>query len=476
MQLNTPIKSITTLQGSRERILNVESEGYVFAYITDRFDGETAAFEEYDGVIILPTSPVLLKEVLHRFRSANSWKARLMPLFLHQQMELEYMHRQLVDGIVHKLDELYGAVSQVKIIKDHVSDSRLRTFPTFEKDTVYKLLVFLLSREQKTLKAYIDRNSTTGYTYPILESLMNGKSPYRLMEFAVEEGLFTTQFQDSVYTCNTCEDGFLMYREACPKCHNTYLSSQDLIHHFACAHIGPERSFQRDNNELVCPKCDKALKHIGIDYDKPAVMHHCNTCHHEFQSFQIVATCCSCHKTTEVEHLLKREILTYHLTDKAHNQVHAGADFNHHPVQENNIPGAVSEAAFYLNMQYELMKAGKQKVMMGMIRWEHYAQLLEKIGRQEYHLLQVNITEQVKSSLQSIDFISVMDNCILFSCLQTSAELATRVVERTVFLLSHLIKDNLTGQDITFEGKCLFLQSQHDVKSVVLEKLNEESW
>ncbi|MEZ4895811.1 MAG: hypothetical protein R2806_03195 [Saprospiraceae bacterium] len=476
MQLNTQVKSIKTLQKSKERILDLECDGFLFAYITDRFDGDMALFEGYDGAIIQPTSTLLMKDLLHRFRSASDWTARLLPIFIHQPMELEFKYRQLVDGVIHQLDQLFPAVEQVKVIKAHLVNFQLKTFPTYEKDTIYKLLIYLLSRKQNVLKAFIDRNSSTGYTYMILEGLLAGKSPYRLLEFAVEEGLFHTEFQDSVYTCNSCEDGFLMYREACPKCHSTYLTSQDLIHHFSCAHIGPEKSFMKNDQDLSCPKCDKSLKHIGIDYDKPAVMHHCNTCHHEFQAFQIVATCCTCHKTTEVEHLFKRNIYTYHVTDKAMEFVKAGADFTRQPATESNIPGTLSEAAFYLNMQYEITKAGKNRVMAGFIRWAPYETLLDKMGRQGYQLLRTNIANQVKSSLQSIDFLSVLDNALVFSCLQCSQDLAQRIVERTVHLLSHLIKDNLTNLSIEFEGSWLALNHREDVKLEIIEHLNRPAW
>ena len=56
------------------------------------------------------------------------------------------------------------------------------------------------------------------------------------------------------------------------------------------------------------------------------------------------------------------------------------------------------EAAFYLNMQYELMKSGKAESIDGNDSMGTFWPDPGKIGRQEYHLLQVNISDQVRSS------------------------------------------------------------------------------
>ena len=35
---------------------------------------------------------------------------------------------------------------------------------------------------------------------------------------------------------------------------------------------------------LICPKCHKKLRHIGVDYDRPAVVYTCNDCENSFTS------------------------------------------------------------------------------------------------------------------------------------------------------------------------------------------------
>ena len=113
------------------------------------------------------TSPVLLKEVLHRFRSANSWTARLMPYFCINRWN--GVHAPAVGGWYRSSTMNCMALWANKIIKDHISGSRLRTFLPMKRIPFINCW-FICYREQKTLKAYIDRNSSTGYTYPILES------------------------------------------------------------------------------------------------------------------------------------------------------------------------------------------------------------------------------------------------------------------------------------------------------------------
>lgn len=85
------------------------------------------------------------------------------------------------------------------------------------------------------------------------------------------------KFIERTHICPKCEDDRLIFAESCNYCDSSHLKDEDMLHHFRCAHIAPESEFVFDN-ELRCPKCKHFLRHIGIDYDRPAKVSLCLDC------------------------------------------------------------------------------------------------------------------------------------------------------------------------------------------------------
>ncbi len=57
----------------------------------------------------------------------------------------------------------------------------------------------------------------------------------------------------------------MLAREECPNCRSAWLRNSAFIHHYSCAHCGPEEEY-RHGSVLICPKCKKQLRHYGKDY------------------------------------------------------------------------------------------------------------------------------------------------------------------------------------------------------------------
>ena len=64
----------------------------------------------------------------------------------------------------------------------------------------------------------------------------------------------------------------------CPKCKIKKLFSEYSIHHFVCGYVGPESDFFQDK-KLICTKCNRELRHIGVDYDKASIITECKNGH-----------------------------------------------------------------------------------------------------------------------------------------------------------------------------------------------------
>lgn len=235
----------------------------------------------YDAIILDASDPEYARIVLKKIRSHYNPEFYLKPVFLLNFKEtkdplLNNMH----DGLMTSYDQVVSMSEVAKRIFLKTTQLDNQLIPSFEGQTVKKVLNYMYTRDIRTLKPIVDLNSSIGYTYPELSiNFTNTEEPQvlEILEWADREGLIWPDFYERVYLCNNCNSGALSYREVCPHCNSANSKSEDLVHHFPCAYIGPISDFQNTiDNSLNCPKCNKTLRHIGIDYDKPSVIHHCN--------------------------------------------------------------------------------------------------------------------------------------------------------------------------------------------------------
>src|SRR5690625_1856645 len=140
---------------------------------------------------------------------------------------------------------------------------------------------------------------------------------FEILEIAEKASLLTSTFIDSFYACNECYNSYLLFRETCPACQSSDVFEEEMIHHFPCAYVGPISDFKStgDFRDLICPKCDRELKHIGVDYDKPSSILTCNRCGHIFQDPGVKAKCNHCNTEPAVENLIKMEPKSFHFTN-----------------------------------------------------------------------------------------------------------------------------------------------------------------
>lgn len=133
-----------------------------------------------------------------------------------------------------------------------------------------QLLRFLFSREITEISCRMDPASPVGYSLPWADNILGlarGQSLAELNRLA-GEGLLFAEPQDSVNLCPHCKDYHINFRQVCAYCGSPEITRVKTIQHFTCAYSGPETNFIKDG-KYICPKCDKVLKHIGVDYVKP---------------------------------------------------------------------------------------------------------------------------------------------------------------------------------------------------------------
>jgi Thaumarchaeal output domain 1 len=105
-------------------------------------------------------------------------------------------------------------------------------------------------------------------------------------------GVLEAVFVDKVRVCPRCQS-LPTFRSGCPNCGSAHLENDQLIHHFACAHVGRATDFERDG-DLICPKCRTRRLVVASDFDYVTGPHRCLACHWSNLQLEDVAQCLRC--------------------------------------------------------------------------------------------------------------------------------------------------------------------------------------
>lgn len=157
-----------------------------------------------------------------------------------------------------------------------------------------------LTRGDMLPKMELVKGSPFGYIHPIMYVMFKSLN-ISATEFLDARSKFQGDFAyvqpaDLVaitHVCPKCYDKGLLYMETCPKCGSIDVEEHNMIHHFRCANISPEKTYVKEG-KLICPKCMQELHHIGVDYDRPTTSYTCNSCNINFSNAQVICECETC--------------------------------------------------------------------------------------------------------------------------------------------------------------------------------------
>jgi Thaumarchaeal output domain 1 len=136
-----------------------------------------------------------------------------------------------------------------------------------------KLLAYLFVANHKLRPIYAP-HLREGVSYgPFLPV----ENPRALAEQLVTQGYLSRKYFDRFHLCGNCQSARLNVREECNTCRSAHIEEVRILHHMSCAYHGPETDFI-DGEHLICPKCRKALRHYGSDYETSGGMMRCCEC------------------------------------------------------------------------------------------------------------------------------------------------------------------------------------------------------
>ncbi len=427
----------------------IESQGLRFLFLSGVADYEAASVKDSDAIIIGEMDRMEISQLLNVIRRERDKSVYLKPIFSVHQNKLQ--NQEGFDGFTDLTsNESIAQVTQKILARIEKVNTSIVPHD-YERQVLFKQMAFLYTRDL-LLDPVSSRFSKIGYTFPFMDSLLSGGSSLELLKIlntGVEKGLLTARLRDRIHTCNNCHGNYINFREVCPKCSSVNIESKDLVHHFKCAHVDVIDSF-KDGDELICPKCDNKLRHIGIDYDKPSTMHECHDCHHQFQESGMVAFCIDCGKEEDTANLLENEIRSHALTERGEHLVLNGWE---EKVQEGGQEAKhLSPDLFKMMLNLEIQRATTEtRSVFG--RFEISEIIVSVLGEDGREQFQKEILGIIGSYIDRTDLVSTKsaDEYLLLFHDKTLEE-AREKCELIEHNLTKLIADNINAEQDLITG------------------------
>lgn len=362
-----------------------------------------------NSIIIESDKEGVIKKVLRILRSSNEPEMYLKPVFLKSFRVPQYLINQ-TDGIATN-ETMTEVVKRADEINERIEEIKAGTINLDYKSAVLlKALQFSFTRNN-AFTPYADRFSKIGYSFPFLSSFCESDEHLRLMKIlddAAKEDYWEARILDKVNLCQSCEGTYLNFRETCTSCNSLDLEPENLIHHFRCAYVGPESDFKK-GEQLICPKCDHTLRHIGIDYDKPSEINNCKSCGHQSQEAEMKAKCVDCQHEMDLEYIESKSVSELKLTQKGQEVAIKG--FPKYNMENNQSASVENDGILNWNVFEIMLKQERQRAQYS--RSEGYVGLLTlderlsiSLDQRTKQLLQFEINNIIKGYLRPIDLLT----------------------------------------------------------------------
>lgn len=413
----------------------------------DGFDPTRAAGAA--AVIVDAADADMAREVCHRIRRDARPSVYLAPILL-LEPEAGTLPRHLaraVDGVAAQsaFATLYyqSFAARIAAIRSRIA---LLENVAQAQDTnlALKVLRYLHVREAR-LQPMHDVVSPHGYHYPELD-LMLGRpddNVFDVLGFLEGQRLLAGEFVDRSHHCGHCGSAFLNFRESCPQCHSANLQVEDLIHHFRCAHVAPMEDFQQGGG-LRCPKCERELRQIGVDYDKPSSVYICSDCRHTTQDPETSTLCYQCGSVAAPERLGQRTIKSYGLTALAQNAALYGLDNLFRGILEGELE-ILPLGVFKRFLQVEIERTRRYKLSHSSLVMLHVRDLdriYMEAGPRAKEIFG-EFGRILRAALRPSDVITAFnDSLFLVLATETAAEGAAGMAARITERLDALVRGN----------------------------------
>lgn len=133
--------------------------------------------------------------------------------------------------------------------------------------------------------------------------------PPEMLDQWVRAGALTKTVSDQILVCPHCSS-LPTFRNGCRKCGSARVTQDELIHHYACAHVDRSLAFQKEGG-LVCPKCHVQKLIVGADFEYLSGQFCCSDCQWEDATLESIAHCLRCNYRFAAAEAAVQEVFVY---------------------------------------------------------------------------------------------------------------------------------------------------------------------
>lgn len=308
------------------------------------------AYNAVDAVIVNIRDQSSLLNTIYDIRShVNTY---LIPIFCINSEDEKFVDKQYSD--FESFKEYINVIGQERSSlgnRKHIIDRAKR-------DWQFRLITYLYTRKayDKSLDAYLNEESDSLFSYPLIEIFSNKKNSYLewLSELESSEFIKVKNIVKSYLCCNKCSSAHLIFSECCPYCKNESLSNNSISNHS------------------------------------------CSKCKNSFEETNIISSCLECKTVSDIHNLAKLKVYNYEITDKAENYIRI--DIDHALSVFDNI-NYVSPDFFYSMLEWNSnMQYRNKEYVFSLVK----ISVIEKLDIEQVD----NFAKGVKSILRKTDMLT----------------------------------------------------------------------
>jgi len=263
---------------------------------------------------------------------------------------------------------------------------------------------------QRAIEPVFDPSQPGAFSYPTVAAEFGPALDGAIaLDHLADLGLLRRRLVNRLRLCAGCASPRLNLRQVCPRCAALDFTVQPILHHFACGHMNSMDAF-REAGQLVCPKCHKLLRQIGMDYEKPTASARCNACTFIFSDPRIEAQCLDCEARVDPAQTREQLVHAYDLAQSAEEAVAAnqvvGVDLA--AMVRNRATGIHARSYFLHEAEREIarFKRYRQPVSLLVVRLNNLAEVRRRSGARAGDYLTA-IFSAVCSFLRDLDLTCV---------------------------------------------------------------------
>jgi len=302
-------------------------------------------------------------------------------------------------------EALLDSVRRALALRRLVLDNRSLRLALTDMRLEERVLYFLYVRDAMELAPQCTLTHPMLYHYPVVDALaQRGEDPGAGLATLVRRKLLEpAQLVDRTRHCRTCGSAHIHYIDVCPHCSSLQIRKEASLHCFSCGHVAPESDFHHDGG-LSCPQCSAALRHIGVDYDRPLTQYACGSCHHVFVETTTQARCLACRTSCAPSALDVREVASLRLSAHGRTALRAGqiqesfaaldtANYVEAPHFRRMLDWALAVTTRHPEMRFGLM----------LIEFTNATELIEELGAARVFLLLDEFARRLHELLRTSD-------------------------------------------------------------------------